>query len=875
MNKQPSKRALKFLRWFCREDFLDEIEGDLVEIFEMHYQENPKKAVRNFWWQVLLHFRPDYIKSFKSNPSIHQDMLKNNFKIAWRHILRKKLYSFINITGLGVGMASCMLIMLFVKHELSYDQYNENLSSIYRVLHGFQKIQDKNTELKPEDFQVWGNAPVAPAMERDFPEVKSTFRFTSPANYLFQYGDKIFQEDNVIFADANAFEMFSWKMLEGNPQRALTEPNSVVLTQTLAKKYFGNENPVGKTMVMDGEYSYQVTGLMEDVPSNSHFTFDALVSMSTFESFRPNIFENWGYVDFYTYFTLHENASIQQLESKAKDFAKRYTSDWENTIYSVSFEPLEGAYLHSVAARQPGETGSLTNLYIFISVAVFILLIACINFINLSTSRSLERAKEVGIRKVVGAKRESLVTQFLSEFIMLSLLSSILAMGLVVILSPVLQQLSGKPIHYQDLLNWEMLPLILSMVIFIGLLAGIYPALLLSRFQPSKVLKGVFRSSQSGIALRKGLVIFQFSLSISLMVGTAIVFSQLQFLQNHDLGFKEEQMVIVDFGWDGEVQRQRKAIQNTFLDHPKVISVAASRAVPGNFLPNAGTLVENPDGEMESRSPYIYEIDDDFIQNYEMEMAAGRPFSKDFPLDTLNALIVNETAAKLWGYDNAEDMIGKKFDQWGKEGTIIGVVKDFNFKSLKENVEPLSLRYEPRSLRKFSIRVKPEDISGTIADLERIWSELVPHRPFDFKFLDQSFNEHYNSDARFGKIFGVFAGIAIFIACLGLFGLTAYTTSQRAKEIGIRKVLGASIPSIITLLSSGFLKLFAIAIIIAIPTSWYVMTQWLEGFAYQVGMNFYVFAFAGFIALIIALATISWQSLKAAIANPIESLRSE
>lgn len=802
-------------------------------------------------------------------------MLKNNFKIAWRHITKKKLYSFINITGLGVGMASCMLIMLFVKFELSYDQYNENLGEIYRVLHAYKQLDEKNIETKPEEFQVWGNAPIADAMKKDWPEVKSTTRFTSPVNYLMQYGDKIFQEDNVIFIDSNAFEMFSWKMLEGNPETALEKPNSLVLTQTIARKYFGDENPVGKSMMMDGRTPYQVTGLMEDVPANSHFTFEVLIPMSTFRNFRPGIFESWGYVDFYTYFTLHNNAFIASLEEKAPAFAQQYTSDWENSVYDISFEPLEGAYLHSVAARQPGETGSLTNLYIFISVAVFILLIACINFINLSTSRSLERAKEVGIRKVVGARRHALITQFLSEFVLLSLFAAVLAGTLVVLLSPVLQELSGKPIYYQELLNWEMLPLILGMVILIGFLAGTYPALLLSRFQPSKVLKGAFKTSASGVSLRKGLVIFQFSLSIALMVGTAIVYSQLQFLQHHEKGFDEEQMMIVDFGWDGQVQQQRKAIQNELLNHPNVVSVAASRAVPGNFLPNAGTTIENPAGEMESHGPFIYEIDDDFIQNYKMEVVAGRPFSKDFPVDTAQSLIVNETAVKSWGYENPEDMIGKKFDQWGKQGTVVGVVKDFNFQSLKVDVEPLTLRYDPRSLRKFSIRVKPENISATIADIEKTWKELVPHYPFNYTFLDQKFNEHYNSDARFGKIFGVFAGVAILIACLGLFGLTAYTTSQRTKEIGIRKVLGASVSSIVTLLSTGFLKLFIVALIIAIPTSWYVMTQWLESFAYQVGMNFYVFAVSGLIALVIALGTISWQSLKAAVANPVKSLRSE
>ncbi|MDW7692433.1 ABC transporter permease [Flammeovirgaceae bacterium SG7u.111] len=871
----PPKFALDFLRWYCREDYIEEIEGDLTELFENQLASAPKKANWTFFWLVLRHFRPDFIKPISiPNLFIHQAMFKNHFKIAWRHIFKKKLYSFINITGLGVGMACCILILLYVKHELSYDQYHTNLHSIYRVLHAYKSQGEKGKPTNPEDYQVWGSAPVGPALIKDFPEVESYFRFTSPSNWLFEYEDKRFQEDNIVFADSNAFEMFSWKMIAGDPATALDEPYSIVLTEKVAKKFFGEEDPIGKTL-REGETAIKVTGVMENVPANSHFTFDGLVSMSTFRDFRPGIFDSWGYVDFYTYFILQENASIANLKSKTSEFVDRYTGDWEDSDYEITFEPMADAYLHSEAARQPGETGSIANLTIFSSVALFILLIACINFINLSTSRSLERAKEVGIRKVVGARRYTLIGQFLSEFILLSLFAAALAMVLVVLLSPVLQDISGKPISYKSLLVWENLPIATGVILLIGLLAGSYPALLLSRFQPTKVLKGAFKSSGGGIALRKGLVVFQFSLSIALMVGTAVVFSQLQYLRNHDLGFDQEQMVIVDFAWDSEVKRQMDAIKQTYLSNPDVVSIASSRAVPGGFLPNAGTYIEAPDGTKTMYSPTIYEIDQDFISNYKIELAAGRSFSRDFPMDSAQALMINEAAAKMWGYSNPEDIVGKEFDQWGKSGTVIGVVKDFNYKSLHKSVEPLSLRYDPRSLRKFSIKINSKDIPKTIAELEKTWDELVPHRPFLYSFLDDSFNKQYQADNRFGQIFGVFACIAILIACLGLFGLTAYTTSQRTKEIGIRKVLGASVGNIVALLSIGFLKLFFIALLIAIPLSWYVMTRWLEGFAYQVGLRVELFALAGIGTLSIALLTISWQSIKAALANPVKSLKSE
>ncbi|MEM1134632.1 MAG: ABC transporter permease [Bacteroidota bacterium] len=869
----PPKYSLKFLRWFCREDYLEEIEGDLMEVFENQYTLSPKKAKQKYTKSVIRHFRPDFIKPISVN-IIDQTMFQNHFKIAWRHIVKKKLYSFINITGLGVGMACCMMIFLYVKHELSYDQYHENLNNIYRVLHGYKSKEERGRLTSPEEFQVWGSAPVGPAMLKDFPEVKSYFRFTSPANMLFEYEDKRFQEDNMVYADSNAFNIFSWKLLEGNAATVLNEPFTIVLTQKIAEKYFGSDDPIGKVISIENDRILRVTGVMENVPANSHFSFEGLISMSTFQRIRPEIFDWWGYVDFYTYFTLEENASIASLESKLPDFIEKYTGNWENP-FDMAFEPMTDAYLHSVAARQPGETGNLQNLYIFSCIAIFILLIACINFINLSTSRSLERAKEVGIRKVVGARRFTLVGQFLSEFILLSLFAAVLAILLVVLLSPILQDLSGKPISYEDLLVWETFAILLGGVIAIGMLAGSYPAALLAHFQPVKVLKGAFRTSERGVTLRKGLVIFQFSLSIALMVGTAVVFSQLQYLRNHDLGFDQEQMVIVDFGWDGKVQEQIEAIKNTILNHPDVLAIAASRAVPGNFLPNAGTDIEAPNGEMVSYGPTIYEIDPDFIPNYNIEMAAGRAFSRDFPNDTAQSLILNEAAIKLWGYYDPEDIIGKRFEQWGKSGTVIGVVKDFNYQSLHKIVEPLSLRYEPYSMRKFSIRIKSENIPATIGDLEKMWNELVPHRPFLYSFLDESFNKQYEADARFGKIFTAFAGIAILIACLGLFGLTAYTTSQRTKEIGIRKVLGASVSSIVGLLSSGFLKLFVVALLIAVPVSWYTMNRWLESFAYQVGVNYDVFIAAGLVALLVALLTISWQSLKAAFANPIKSLRNE
>lgn len=876
----PPRWALQFFRWYCHPDFAEDIEGDLIERFERKVEEGGLKPARwQFTKDVIRLFRPGIIKSLGGSYQLNQyGMFKNYFKVGIRNVLRHKAFSFINITGLGVGIACCILIMLYVKDELSYDKYHENYDNIYRVLHTYRHAENPGTlpPPTPQEFQVWGGAPVGPALKADFAEIESYFRFTSPVSLLFQYEDKRFQENNMVFGDSTAFSVFSWKLLSGDSKTALKEPNSIVLTEKIAKKYFGDEEALGKTFIIDKTESFVVTGVMEDVPSNSHFTFDGLVSMTTFHSWRSEIFDMWGYVDFYTYFTLNKHANIATLENQIPDFLNKYIPEPEWKDNTIAFEPLADAYLRSEAARQPGATGSLTNLYIFSSIAAFILLIACINFMNLSTARSMERAKEIGVRKSIGAQRGALVTQFLLESVLLSVLASMLALALVLLLMPVVQDLSAKQLDLSDLFSSKWIGTFAAGVIFIGLFAGAYPALILARFKSVQVLKGTSKASVKGLTLRKALVVFQFTLSIALIVGTAVVFSQLEYLRNHDLGFKKEQMLVIDFGWDGEVQNAIESIKSEYLNHPDVVSVSASRAVPGNFYPNAGTRVESPDGEMIMEGPGIYEIDPDFIPAYQMEMAAGRTFSSEFPADSTQSLLLNEAAIRLYGYSNPEDIIGKKFSQWGREGTVIGVVKNFNFKSLHNKVEPLSLRFaHPNTLCNISLRIESDNMAQTVAELKERWEEVAPQRPFLYSFLDENFNRQYQSDIRFGKIFTAFAVIAIFIACLGLFGLTTYTTGQRTKEIGIRKVLGASVTSIVALLSKDYVKLFFIAVLFATPVSWFVMNRWLDGFAYKVEIGVGVFIMAASICVLIALTTISWQSIAAALRNPVESLKDE
>ncbi len=801
-------------------------------------------------------------------------MFKNYIKIAWRNILKNKGYAAINIGGLAIGMACFLMIAMFVRHELSYDQYHSNSDSIYRVVH--------HGDPENEEFTwIWGNAPVGPALKSDFSEVLETVQFSGRCDILLTHEEKAFQESNCFFVDETVFDVFSWPLISGNPKTALKAPYSIVLTESTAKKYFGNEDPMGKTIEggrtggRADEGTYTVTGVIKDIPSNSHFTFDILMSMSSFRQSREGIFGVWGYVDFYTYFLVPKQFDPEVFQSKIPDFLARHLpSDFEE-YYHITFEPLEEAYLYSEAARQPGITGSLSNIYVFAVIGIFILVIACINFMNLTTARSLERAKEVGVRKVIGAEKKGLVSQYLGESFMLVLFAAVIGIIIVILSLPSMSGLTGKDFAINDIFDTHTLLMYIITVLLTGFLSGVYPAFILSSFKPAHVLKGIFKTSPKGTTLRKGLVVFQFSLSIALIASTAIVYSQLGYMLNKNLGFNRAHMLVIDFNYDQQVLSHLTTIKDNLLELADVRSITASRSIPGGYFPHAGTFIETPQGEMELQSPALFEVDVDFIPHFGLEMVAGRPYSRDFPADTISSLVINEAAAKQYGYTNPEAIIGKRFSQWGKEGEVIGVTKDFNYLSLHRKVEPLSLRFEPFSSRYFTLEVQSQDLTNTIAQIEEKWSSLVPHRPFLYSFLDQSFNKQYKADGRFKRVFTLFSCLAILIACLGLFGLATYSAMQRTKEIGIRKVLGAEVSSIARLLSKDFIRLVVIAMVVATPFSWYAMHQWLQGYAYRIEVDWWIFGMAGLIAVIIAILTVSFQAIKAAAANPVKSLRTE
>lgn len=874
---EPPNLLLRFFKWFCKPEMHKYLEGDLLELFDLNIEQ---KGLRNAQWKFTLEviklFRKDIIKPVEGTQKLNNyGMVKNHFKVSVRSMLRKKTFSFLNILGLGIGIASCLLILIFVQNELSYDKYNSKYDRTFRVLQRFGGDIEVTPEgqLPVSEYQVWGNAPVADEMIEFFPEVEHVFRFTSDFDWLVEYKGKRFQEKGIAYADSTAHQVFDWNWIAGDPKSALTRPGTIILSKALADKYFGSESAIGQVMTMDGTESYEVTAVYE-IPPNSHFTYTAFMSMASFINRRPQIFDQWGYVDFYTYFTIKENSDIRAMEARIPDLLKKRYDDipW----YHLRFEPLAEAYLNSDAGRQPGPVGNKSNIYLFVSVAIFILVIACINFMNLSTARSMERAKEVAIRKTIGSRKSALILQFLIEATLMTGIAAVLALVMVFFGFQYLELLVGKSLTLDELLQPLNYGIFFVGIVVLGLLTGSYPAFVISNFKPVKVLKGSFKSSRSGVWLRKGLVVLQFSLSVILLVGTAVVTNQLDYLRNFDKGFDSEQVLVIDYGWDSKVQQNLKFVKSSLAEHPAIQDIAASRATPGDFFPNAGTGIASENGELVWHGPALYEIDEDFIPTYNMEMVAGRNYDKRFPADSATSLIVNEAAAKLYGYIDPEAIIGKKFSQWGREGQVIGVVKNFNYLSLHQSVEPLALRYSTSvTTSMISLRLKSSDFQATLIELEDIWNEIVPHYPFVSRFNDRNFNKQYEADARFGNVFSIFSGLAIFVACLGLFGLTIFSTAQRAKEIGVRKVLGASVQKIVALLSFDFIKLYLLSLIVAIPVSLLIMNQWLEGFAYRITIGWGVFVIAALVTLLVSMITMSLKTISAAMANPTKSLRDE
>jgi len=795
-------------------------------------------------------------------------MLKNYLTIALRNLRKQKGYTFINIFGLAVGLACCLLISLYVQHERSYDRYHEKADRIYRLTTelGFSGTSAHFASASPVMAEV---------MRAEFPEVEQSVRVINGSKMV-RVGDKQFKESRFYHADSTVFDVFSYTFIAGNAQTALDRPHTVVLTHSTAQKYFGDTDPLGKTLQVGDATEYTVTGVIEDLPTPSHFQFDFLASMSSVSKAKNS---NWlGNLDFKTYLVLRPDASPEALEAKFPALLEQNVGATLNrlgALFRLELQPLTAIHLHSNLDYELEPNGNVSYVYIFSAVALFILLIACINFMNLATARSADRAKEIGIRKVLGAYRVQLIRQFLVEALLLATLAFGLALVLVWLVLPTFNQIVGRSLDFAG--KGALLVGFAGITGIVGLLAGSYPALFLAGFQPVVVLKGKFRTGMTGAVLRKGLVVTQFAISIMLIIGTLVVHQQLNYARSQQLGFDKDQVVVLPLYQAGAAMAQTDVFKAEVQRHPGVVHATAANNFPGGLIYDQ---VYYPEGKGldESIHLWIYSVDFDYLQTLGMKLVAGRDFSPEQRLDS-SSVILNETAMQLLGWDTIEDKRFVEFETNDLDGnrrmlSVIGTVEDFHFESFRHDIRPLAIRVHPGHPRHLLVRMRAGQSQEVLVFLQEKW-EAATTAPFEYTFLDQQFDQLYRADEDLGRIFGYFAGLAIFIASLGLFGLTTFSVEQRTKEVGVRKVLGASVTNIVTLLSKDFLWLVALSTLIAIPVAYFAMNRWLESFAYRIMIGPSVLLLAVGIALLIALVTVSFQAVKAALADPVKSLRYE
>jgi putative ABC transport system permease protein len=809
-------------------------------------------------------------------------MIKNYFKIAWRNLMKYKFISFINLFGLTVGLTCCLLITTYILNELSYDKYNDKADTIYRVTRSFNN-QDGVVSLRLSTV----SPPFGYYLPTDFPEIQKMTRLLDNSITPLRYKDKLINEQNVFFADQNLFDVFTVKVLKGNSKTALSDPFSVMLTEEMAKKYFGNEDPLNKMIRYNNQFNFKVTGIYKAFPANAHMHPGMLLSFNTLKDSsiygEENLRTNWGNNSFFTYLLLPQHYDPAGMIARFPAFIDKLMSGQEyigkqaSKFTKLDLQKLTDIHLYSHTDYEAEPNGDISRVYIFAAIALFILLIACINYMNLSTARSALRAKEIGIRKVVGARKKELIFQFLSESVLVSWVAILIALCCLYLTLPWLNKVSGQQLSVDILMKWQVLVPVFLAPFVIGVLSGIYPALFMSSFQPVKTLKGLFKAGGGSISFRKVLVITQFAISIILIITTAIVFQQLHYMQQKSLGFDKEHIVVIPY--NNALNDKFDAFRNALLANSNFKNTTRSSRIPtGRLLDDMGAYTLSGDSMRPANTDIKFvSVDYDFIPAYGISMAAGRNFSRGYGTDTLS-FVLNESAVKALGWKTTQEAIGKDFKYGNTRGHIIGVVKDFHFESMHQQIVPMVFEMFPPSRYYFnnlSVKFSGNNIFSSLNYLEKTWRKFLPEIPWQYTFLDENFDALYQSEQRQGTIFTVFACIAIFIACLGLFGLSAFAITQRIKEIGVRKVLGADVSSIVALLSKDFLKLVMIAAIIAFPVAWYAMHNWLEDFAYRISIQWWVFLLAGIAALLVALITISFQAIKAAIANPVKSLRTE
>jgi putative ABC transport system permease protein len=805
-------------------------------------------------------------------------MLQNYLKIAWRNLLRNRAFSAINISGLAVGLASCMLISLYVLDELSFDRYNEKADQIVRVVF-------KGTMQGGKINESHVMPPTGPTLKAEYPEVLEATRMRQAGQPKVLVGSEQFSNDDMAFVDANFFKVFTLPLIKGDYQIALSEPNTIVLTERTAAKYFGSKDPIGQTLLFKGSHTpYKITGVAKNVPQNSHFHYSIFASMASLEEAKST---SWMQSEFFTYLLLQKGYDYKKLEAKLPQTVEKYMgpqlqksmgltmAEFRKTGNDLGLflQPLTDIHLRSDFVYDTGKSGDIKYVYIFGAVAVIMLVIACINFMNLSTASASKRAREVGVRKVMGSKKQELVIQFLLESILLTSISLVLATMLTILFLPLFNDLSGKELS----LKWNIIPrLIPSILMFglaVGILAGSYPAFFLSSFKPIAILKGKITADKGSISMRSSLVVLQFCISIILIIGTSVVFQQLRYIQNKKLGYNKDQVLVIDT-WP--LQNNQEAFRNELMQDSRIAGISTSGYIPAGNSYNNNYMIYPDERSTTLVKSIRYEVDANYIPTLGMQMAYGRNFSEEFGNDSAG-VILNETAAKMLGWNkNALNHTISRFSSEGIKSTyrVIGVVKDFHFRSMHERITPLVMTLT-KDAGTSIIKIQTKDVSGVLATMKKKWDSFQPDNAFEYSFLDERFNNTYKAEQKTGQILGIFSGLTILVACLGLFGLSTFTAQQRTKEIGVRKVLGASVASVTALLSKDFLKLVGIAFLIAVPIAWYGMNEWLQNFEYKTNISYWIFVASGLLSAMVALFTVSFQSVKAALTNPVKSLRSE
>ncbi len=885
-DNHPPKWANRFLEWYCRPDLLEEIQGDAYELFYRNVKESKKKAHLLFIWNVIRFFKWRNIKRTKNKyeSTTSTAMLRNFFKTAIRNIVKNKAYSFINYIGLTCGLALALLILVYVRNEMSYDQFHEKANRLYRF--GYTVSNGMKIAATPP--------PIAPALKSYYPEVEEVARvYLRNVSISIPGSTDAFEESNVLFADSAATKMFSFQFVKGSSKRALHDKFTVLINEKMATKYFGDKNPIGESLIFSGRQSFKVIGVVKDFPENSHIRFNMLVPYDdmfdledekTEQVLRANLAMNFVISHSYTYVLLKEGSTPEHINATMGDFLKKNANPNVLVGQIFSLTPLTDLHLKSDHQGEPTATNSMTNIYIFIGVGILTLLIAAINYINLSTAQSFSRMKEIGLRNILGSGKHQLIIQFLAEsftFCVAAFIASYLVFYLAL---PKLNLLTGKNLLFTDILDFKLVALSVGILLLLTLLAGGYPAYFVTKFESVSALKGGDQKGGRRQLLRKALVVFQLAIACMLFSGSLLIVKQLNFLEDRPLGYQKEHIINIPLqsqnlnGYFQQGDSTFKSRLQSFRDITEQ-QTGVRQTVLSSGSPSAGVVFRGTIPEGFTKDDNIFSAnlaaDDNFLEAFDIKLIVGRGFSKEYGTDAKEAFIVNETAVKEFKWETPEKALGKEINREGKKGKVIGVIKDFNFLSLTTAISPLLLSIDQNQFNTLSIKFENANVDATIKTIESNWNKIFPEKAFEFAFLDEQLNQQYANYKSFGLIIQTFAGIAILIACLGVYGLVLFTVQRKVKEIGVRKVMGATVSSILKLVYKDFAMLIFLGFVIAVPISYYFINQWLDNFVYRTSIDFFTYAISLIIVVAIVSLTISYQSIRAAQANPVKSLRVE